>query len=282
MTALVASLLIVAAPAAHPTNEHQPLSALTVWDDGLAEMSYYAAVDTIYGKKRKYTRVQLVNRQWMDAQTGVKTAPDDPKAVPVFKFNVAEEIPTESYNYRYLTTTFVRRPDLAPFKVAASSQEWCGTTFKHLRWMPDGLHYKSFSYFGDEGDKEWQLPAEVVPADALYLIARDVVARGEPQRLRVLASVRSTHEVDPRIFDARLVPAARGMKKSTAIGQLLVRRVEVDWDGPKAFFEVEEAPPHRLVRFRYDTIEGTIQFVERRAYWDRNWSSGFHEPNEAP
>ena len=32
----------------HPTHEHQPVSELTVWDDGLSEMCYYDAVDHIY------------------------------------------------------------------------------------------------------------------------------------------------------------------------------------------------------------------------------------------
>lgn len=282
MTGYAASLLLGLLLAPTPAQEPASLSALPVWDDGLSEMCYYDAIDTIYGEKREYTRVQMLNRQWMNEVTGVKTGADDPHAVAVFKFNVAEEIPTENYNYRFLTTTFLRRPDLSPFKLATSSQEWCGATYKELRWKADGLHYKSFSYFGDEGDTEWQLPTEVVPADALFLIARDVVARGEPRHLRLLASVRSSHQVRPKIFGASIVPAAIGVNVSTPIGDLKVRHVDVNWDGPKMSFAVEEAPPYRLVRFTFGSVEGKIKFVERRAYWDRNWPSGFHAPGHAP
>jgi len=282
MTGYVASLVIGLLLAPTPAQNPASLSALPVWDDGLSEMCYYDAVDTIYGKKRAYTRVQMVNRQWMNEDTGVKTDADDPHAVAVFKFNVAEQIPTENYNYRFLTTTFLRRPDLSPFKLATSSQEWCGTTYKELRWRADGLHYKSFSYFGDEGDSEWQLPAEVVPADALFLIARDVVARDKPRHLRLLASVRSSHQVQPNILEASIVPAANSVNVSTPIGDLKARRVDVKWNGPKTSFTVEAAPPHRLIQFTFGSVEGKIKFVERRAYWDHSWPSGFHAPGKAP
>jgi len=281
MSADLGLLIVAALLAVHPTAPHKPLSELPLWDDGLSEMGYYDAVDVIYGQQRRYTRVHLFNRQWMGSESGVKASPDDPTAVPVFKLNIAEEIPTENYNYRYLTTVFLHRNDLAPFKLAVSSQEWCGTTFKQLRWRSDGLTCKSFSYFDGEGDTEWQLPADVVPFEALFVIARDVAATETPRKLRVLAPVRSTHGAEPKVFDAQLVPA-KAMKHKTAIGDSVLRRVELDWDGPKTFFAVEDEPPHRLVEFRTGDLRATLRHVERRAYWDRNWGSSFHKPNEAP
>ena len=47
---------------------------LPLWEDGLSEMCYYAAMDTIYGRPREYTRVHMFNRQWMDSVTGVKAS----------------------------------------------------------------------------------------------------------------------------------------------------------------------------------------------------------------
>jgi len=115
------------------------LGSLDTWDDGLAEMSYYRAMDTLYGKPRSYTRVVIINRQWMHPQSGVKTDLIASDSVQVLKANIVEEIPTENYNYRYQTTIFLDRNDLSPFKMVTSSQEWCGTTFKHLRWSNDEL-----------------------------------------------------------------------------------------------------------------------------------------------
>ena len=153
-----------------------PFSRLPLWDDGFSEMSYYDATESLYGIDRDYTRVHLMNRQWMGGDSGVKADPEAVDAVPVFKFVIAEEIPTENYNYRYLTTAFVRRNDLSPFKISCSSQEWCGHTFKQLRWNETSLTVQSFSYFGGEGDRTWELGAEAVPYESLFILARAAVA----------------------------------------------------------------------------------------------------------
>lgn len=281
MTATALSMIVVLLPVLHPNHEPQPLSDAPVWDDGLSEMCYYDAVDRLYGEDRSYTRVHLFNRQWLDAESSVKAAPGDAGAVPVFKLNIAEEIPTENYNYRFLTTLFLRRPDLAPLKLVTSSQEWCGTTFKHLRFHDTGGTYKSFSYFAGEGDREWSLDAGAVPFESLFVIARDVAARNAVRELDVLASVRSNCEVKPNVRHARLVPG-RTTQKRSRVGTHTVRRVEVDWDGPKTFFVVEAEAPYRIIRFEHGHLRGTLRNVERRAYWDRNSKSAAHEPNQAP
>ena len=106
---------------ARPPTSTSVLGQLPYWDDGLSEVSYYKAVDIIYGKPRSYVRVHMVNRQWMDPTTGVKSSKPDAESLPVLKLIISEEIPTENYSYRYLTTIFARRSDLAPFKMALSS-----------------------------------------------------------------------------------------------------------------------------------------------------------------
>jgi hypothetical protein len=268
-----------AAPAGAATAH--PFGELNIWDDGLAEMSYYRAVDQIYGRDRSYTRVQLVNRQWMSLTSGVKAAPEGSDSVAVFKLNIAEEIPTENYNYRYLTTVFLTRPALAPFKYVTSSQEWCGTTFKHLRWSDDGLLIKSFSYFEGEGDRTSQLDESPVPYEALILVARDVAAAGTPREVALLKSMRSNRQVEPKILQATLVPRDVTEIK-VADDMYQARRVDLEWEGPPTGFVVEAEPPFRLLRYRMDSTRGELLFVERRAYWDRSSSSGFHEPNQAP
>lgn len=257
------------------------LSALPVWDDGLSEMCYYRAVDRIYNLNRAYTRVHLVNRQWMNRDSGVKSSESDPQAVPVFKLNVAEEIPTENYNYRFLTTVFLERPALTPFKAVVSSQEWCGTTFKHLRYRKDHATLKSFSYFPEEGDREWKLDADVVPFEALILIAREVAATREERSVKLLLPLRTTREADPQSQEARLTPQALE-RISVDAGTFDAVRVDVDWDGPPAGFVVATEPPYLLLRYRLGGARGDLMGVERRAYWDRDWSSQFHETGNAP
>ncbi len=260
-----------------------PFSRLPLWDDGLSEMSYYDATESLYGIDRKYTRVHLMNRQWMGGESGVKAEPEAVEAVPVFKFVIAEEIPTQNYNYRFLTTAFVRRDDLSPFKITCSSQEWCGHTFKHLRWNKSGLTVQSFSYFGDEGDRTWELDAEAVPYESLFILARAAVAGQEtpPERL-VLAGLRSNHQVIPSPKSGRLVIESNSKRVAVPLGSFDARRVSLKWDGPKTWFDVEDAAPWRVLAFENGTARGQLRFVERRAYWDRKWNSGFHRTGEAP
>jgi len=268
-------------PAIYPSHEPQPLGELALWEDGLSEMCYYDAVDRVYGKDRPFTRVHMFNRQWLNPATGVKAKVDDPGAVPVFKFNIAEQIPTDNYNYRYLTTVFLRRPDLTPVKMVSSSQEWCGTTFKHLRFTDEGGTYQSFSYFPGEADHEWPLAKGVVPFEALFVIARDVAARNAPRELRVLATVRSNHQVKPSVLNAKLIPAEVTQQRS-GIGTHEVRRIAVDWQGPRTTFVVEADPPYRLISFQHGNLSGTLKNVERRAYWDRSKRSIAYEQDHAP
>jgi hypothetical protein len=264
-----------------PRSPQQPLSALTIWDDGLSEMSYFAATDRIYGVDRRYTRVQLLNRQWMHKETGVKVDPGDPAAVPVFKMNISEEIPTENYNYRYLVSVFLERLSLTPFKLAASSQEWCGTSFKSLRWKDNGLTIRSFSYFDGEGDRTWTVSGDVMPYEALPILARNVAASRKARDLLVLAAARTTHAANDEASPARLVP---GSTKTVTVpaGRFDTVKVDLVWEGPETSFDVTTKPPYLLIRYRNGNARGELSLVERRPYWDRSSRSSFYDVNHAP
>ena len=264
-----------------PDAARHPLSALGVWNDELCEIAYYRAVDRIGDRARGYTRVHLLNYQWMVPRSGVKADPLQPGALGVFEFNIAEEIPTENYNHRYLTTVFLRRFDLAPLKMVVSSQEWSGATFKHLRWTGDGIAIKSFSSLPGEGDRTWQVAGDVVPYEALFVIARDVSGTGKSRELAVLPPMRVAHEVKPEILPATLTPQPVS-DVTTAAGTYRARRIDLEWDGPPTSFVVEADPPYRLLRFRTGPAHGELLHLERRAYWKPDSTSEFYQPHEAP
>lgn len=268
-------------PPPQPAGTDRSLSTLPIWDDGLAEMAYYRAIDRIYGELREYTRVVLLNRQWMDPVSVVKAEQITNEAVPVFKLNVVEQIPTANYNYRFQTTVFLTRPNLTPLKMAVSSQEWCGTTFKHLLWSDAGVTVKSFSYFPNEGDHTWKTETDAVPYEALLVMARDVAADGRARTLDILAPMRSNHEVMPTVTAARLIPRpATGV--IVAAGRYKARRIDVEWDGPLTGFLVESDPPYRLLRYQAGPARGELLHVERRAYWDQDSNSAFYKQGQAP
>ena len=257
-------------------------SESTVWDDGFSEMCFYDATDTIYGTPRQYTRVHLMNRQWMDPLTGVKTDAETPGAIHAFKLVIAEQIPTENYNYRYLTTVFLRRSDLTPLKMTTSSQEWCGHTFKILRWAEGRLDVRSFSYFPGEGDRTFERPRDAVPFESLFIIAREAAATLRPQALEVLPSMRSNRQVVPDAAAATVVPSPETQRVATPLGPLDVRRVRVESAQTTAWFDVEAAAPHRIVAFEAGDESGQLVAMERRAYWDRRWASSVYPQGSAP
>jgi hypothetical protein len=264
-----------------PGTASHKFSDQPIWDDGLSEMCYYDAVDVIYGKPRSYTRVHLLNRQWMDERTGVKAGRDD--GIGVFKLNISEEPPTENYNYRYLTTVFLKRPDLAPFKMAASSQEWCGTTYKHLRWGKDKLRVQSFSYFPDEGENDWRLESKSFPYEGLFVLVRHLAAANRDTALSILVPMRSNRQVEPKTQKASLRVADRTERISVPFGELESRKVTISWaEGVESFWVGVDAP-YLLLKHEDSVGRGmALRFMERRPYWDRRSSSGFHRPGLAP
>ncbi len=268
-------------------------SELPIWEDGLSEMSYYDATCRLYDKTRRFTRVHLMNRQYMHPIHHVKAKKDDEAVLPAFKFVIAEEVPTENYNYRFLTTAFLERPSLRPMKVSASSQEWCGHTFKILDWerrkeFPPkdwSLDIACYSYFGDEGDRWFPLTGRsfVDAYECLFLYARAVVASGGEERpMHLLNSLRSNHMPDPNPLDATLRVQGTSRNVTVPLGTVSATRVVLEWAGGPAWFDVETAPPHRLLAFRAGDVDAKLKFVERRAYWNRNEPSGFYKPGQAP
>ncbi len=279
-------------PASRPVTQCA-LGALPTWNDGLAEICYYDARRPIYGVERRYTSVHIVNREWFDPAAGVKTDRiDDPTAVAVLKLNIAEEVPTENYNYRLLTTLFARRDDLSPLKLVGSSQEWCGSIFNIFRWRDDRLDARTFSYFEGEAEQRLELAVAVRPLEAFLLIARDAVASGDVNN-REAAAPYLTQLATARRGPASRTPAPVGCQiriepaadVTVPAGRFMARRILLtpgDDAGPLGDALIEVAPPHRVLRYSLGGTAGELRGVERRAYWDAKWGSEHYERGRAP
>lgn len=258
-------------------------ASASIWDDGLSEMCFYDAELELYAQTRRYTRAHLLNREWFDPAAGVKTdRTGDPTAVAVMKLNIAEEAPTENYNYRYLTTLFAERDSLLPRKLAASSQEWCGNAYQHLRWSEAGLHFRSFSYFEGEAEHDVRMPVEVWPFETVFLLGREYVATGRvPTVTRMLAPVRRLRG-GPKELGAVSFSRTEPQRLSTPAGVYDAVEVVMEASGVAYRLWFDAATPHLLLKFDFPGERGVLRHHERRAYWDRAWRSGFHEPGQAP
>ncbi len=178
------------------------------WYDGSAEWAVYDAVRPIYGQGRTYQATIFTNKQQMDPKTTTKAS--DWRAagnVEVFKHNCSEIIPTENYDYRMLTTAFIRTKDLSPMKVVASTQEFCGTTYKEFTCDGRNVDANMFCYF-PEGGKEtasYRQSDTLAFHDGLSLTLRDYPFESSEKptmKLSLVPDQTDTHETGLRPADA--------------------------------------------------------------------------------
>ncbi|GAC1380993.1 MAG: hypothetical protein NVS3B25_16260 [Hymenobacter sp.] len=181
------------------------------WEDGLAEVATYQAERTVYKKKRTFEYTQITVKEEFNQQFNVKT--DDYKRAdlfPVMKVNQFCQIQTDQYPYHYLTSLFFRRDQpVALYKMTASSQEWCGNTFKTI--VDDGVNFEeSFnSYWDNEGVGSRDLRRDVFVEDALPYTLRSLQFEQLPTfDLAVLALQQTNRAAPPVYYPAHLTTAA--------------------------------------------------------------------------
>lgn len=243
------------------------------WDDGLAEVNVYNSERVVYGEARPFESVLIVVKETFNMDLVVKADPPygDKPLLSVFKMNLAQTIPTDEYDYHYLTSVFVERADPDRLvKETVGSQEWCGNSFKMLRATDEGslLHYHS--YFDGEGYGE-KLVSEgesFQAEDQLFVSLRPYVNGNLPETIRLLPSLIHNKAGSAETVEARLRDG--GTVNMTVLGEENVpcRVIELATQDFQAEYVFEEAYPNRLVRYqKSDGTKMQLEESERRAYW---------------
>lgn len=248
------------------------------WGDGRAEISAYALTTPRYGELRRGTAVLVFVTEDFTHRQRVKSDGGHPDEYPVLKLNAIRDFQTGLYDYHLMTSTFLRLGDGSPrpAKVSMSMQEWCGHVYEQLLPGPEGLAHTSHSYFDGEADQQRSLPS---PAGGLLLDAAPILVRGvvgpwigpgqrrEVPALPTLSSGRLSHR--PPAWGTAVVSRGSGTVEVTVpAGTFEVFEVEVRSGGVATTWQVEQAWPHRIVR--WSTTDGEVAELlgsERRAYW---------------
>jgi len=197
-----------------PMQDARPWANDPAWFEGKAEWALYEATRTIYGRSRSYEATIFTNRQKMDPSTTTKAgdAMGGNSGVDVFKHNVSEVVPAENYDYRFLTTSFVRAGDMTPFSLIASTQEDCGATFHRFVVTGGEVIAREFSYFPDEGQANatYDAPSDLAFHDMLTLTLRNYPF-DEPRDLAMplIADQTDTHSVRQTPTTARVTYVGR-------------------------------------------------------------------------
>ncbi len=252
------------------------------WYQGKAEWALYDAVRPIYGQPRRYEATIFTNKQRMDLATTTKAdGPSASNTIEVFKHNVSEMIPTENYTYRFLTTCFVETETLEPYKLAVSTQEDCGTTYKQLLIRNEQVEAVSFCYFPGAGSEQttYRRPGEprnFAFQDQLTLTLRDYPfdAPQKPARsIKLVPDQTDTHQTSPRPEEATVTYVGKE-KVTVPYGELEVHHLHVEPMNRPAggtsdyWFAADPSLRHVLVKYAGPFgVSYELKRLDWWAYW---------------
>jgi hypothetical protein len=254
-----------------------------IWDDGLAEVAHYDAHRQVYGRDRSFETILITVKEEFDASLAVKADPplEGRRTITVLKLNAIARIPTEDYPYNYMTSLFVRRDDPRRLvKLAQSSQEWCGTTYKEVVTWDGPTRLEFRSYFDGQADGRFPLPldAGALLEEQLPIVLRAARLRpGESYDLSLYDTLVTNAAAPPRARPVKV--ALAGMERlTTPAGDFQASRIEVRESGEKTAsgappfmtFWVQEGGTRALLRMECsDGRTLLLTGISRRNYWSR-------------
>lgn len=261
------------------------------WGDSKAEISVYDVQQARYGEMRKAEQVFVYVTEPMNLKKQVKSDAGFGEVANVLKLNRMKTFNTGIYQYNTMTSTFMLLEDAQAqqwraskgtvAKVTMTMQEWCGTSFEQMNRVSNGYRVQERSYFEKEGDRETLLTippsAPLMPADGLFILARELVA---PLTLPKLALVRSAEytrmqHVAPDVFEVVVNPKAEIPDWYEHSFEGDVHAVTFSGKVMSYEFVVENAYPRKIVAYRIlnrqDVVEqGTLRATMREPYWSQN------------
>lgn len=259
------------------------------WGDGQAELDGYALTQSRYGELRQGEAVLIYVTETFTDQQRVKSDGGHPDEYPVLKLNDSRRFQTGIYDYRVMTSAWVRLDGGQPLglgpKVSTSVQEWCGHAWLQLLVDPGRYRLSQHSYFDGEADRETQGKVEPggLLGDVLPILVRglagELLAPGEREELPYLGRLLDARfrHVDPGWSTATLSRSATTSPVDTPSGPVPAWTWTLEEKDLTTTYYVEEAEPRRLLRWTHsDGEDARLTGTIRTAYWKRN-----HEGDEA-
>lgn len=146
------------------------------WYQGLAEMNRYKLQQSRYGEIHEGEAVLIfVTEDFLpEKQIKYEFGPSE-NAQRGFKLNAYRRFYTGLYPYTMLTSTFRPASDATqpPWKIAATSQEWCGMTYTQYNLKGDGYDALLHSYFQAEGDQKFRVEGTLLEDDIWLKVRQD-------------------------------------------------------------------------------------------------------------
>jgi len=231
----------------------------TYWRDGKAELNSYRLTVSRYGQERKGQAVLIYVTEPFSESKRVKTDRSGPDAFDAFKLNIVRNFQTGIYDYNTMVSVFVRGADFAPVKISFSSAEWCGHVFEELLFQPGKITGFYNSYFeGETTTRNLDRPKDGIVEDELLIALRGL--RGEFRPRNAVPFL-------PGVYFSRLAHKPLGWTTADISRDGNVYTVKIA-DGRTGKFTVEEAYPHRILRWELlPDIKAELTGTIRLPYW---------------
>ena len=253
------------------------------WSDGKAEVSAYRVTQKRYNEYRDGTVFLIYVTEPFSKSRQIKVDYYDgknPDHTIALKLNIIENFQTGIYDYRLMTSHFFDAANgLVPLKAVFSSQEWCGTAYEQINWLPKAPRIAINTYF--EGvSLNTTLPKDSRLVDSLFVYGRGLL-RGGPRNAtsfsrrwiesakqrRLAHRTANRYKANPTFGVEQNIPTAMGTLKGRPLS---FKRAS----GAKCTINFETKSPYRVLGWQCSDGEtATLMGSMRTDYWSKTKQS---------
>jgi hypothetical protein len=264
-----------------PTYPEPSEAFKSYWYSGLGEVNTFELKQARYGELRSGEAVQIYVTEPFDTDKQVKSDQEDGNDVRVMKINFVKKFLTGIYPYSVMTSAFTpvdAETFQQPMKATSSAQEWCGHAFIQMNQKASGYRAQQFSYFESEGDKDFEMKAEILE-DGLWTSLRmnpEALPVGKFKVVPSLTYIRFLH-IEFKAYNAELRLAHNENEIVYTVDYPELKRV--------LRIYADNAFPHTIRRWEETYVDGwgaaaqeltteaTLIHTELLPYWQLNHNS---------
>lgn len=224
------------------------------WNSGKAELNRYSLKQARYGSVHEGHLVLVFVTEPFLKDKQVKPDRASDGDYTVLKMNRMRKFTTGVYDYSMMTSIFTspyKKTHPRTVKLTMSGQDWCGMVFTQYNLRDQKYRVRSFSYFEDEGDQNFQVKA-AMPEDEIFNLIR-LDYRALPQG------------------KIKIIPSEAILRLKHEPTRSVTARAELKEEGKQFIYSVTYSEKHRLV------IRFEKEFPHRITSFNRSFKSGWGE-----
>ena len=181
------------------------------WYADKAEIKTYNLTQARYGEFHQGKATVIFVAQPFSKKKGVKpnSYKNTKDHIPVLKMNLLKKFGTGIYPYSMMLSTFTPiKEEQGLVKASATGQEWCGHIFSQMNKRGNQYDVVSYSYFEQEGDRQFKL-SDIFTEDEIWSRIRIDYQKLPIGKIEIIPGLYYTrleqHEFEPEKAEAKLI-----------------------------------------------------------------------------